>query len=606
MQLPLNNSLHTFHIPVMGIAFTIDTPIRVAHWGINSALSIMDDLLIEQMREHYNRLYEWPHEPISTEDPDYRAKRIQAYLEQIKKIIHLKSEKIRTQVPTAGPDFIEFLNYLPPGHIIRRLYSEVEQMNPIERAACYTNIQNEIRPGRIEVNIMTKLDKGNRDKAGNPLPPEFNDAMAALRGFASSSLEGSVIFSAGMNPRLFAYICQFEDFFPDTNGNTKKEIIIKVSDFRSAAIQGKFLAKKGIRVAEFRIESGLNCGGHAFATEGLLMGPILESFKNQMQELQVEIDTLCREQLAKLNKPVPEKVNPIRVTFQGGVGTAEEHSFILKQYNLNSVGWGSPFLLVPDATIVDDETRQNLAKAKPEDYYLSHASPLGVPFNNFKPAKNVLKAKDRIESGKPGSPCIRKLLVSNTEFTDEPICTASIQYQKHKRKQIQESDADPAEKEVQLKELSEKECLCEGLCAPARLQNALPKKGHYNYASICPGPNLAFFSGTFTLSLMLKHIYGEVRLLNTLNRPNVMINEMKLYVSYLEKELIKGFQNKKPLEYIEKFVNNLMAGIQYYREQIPQFKKQYPEIFENMEMHLNSLEKEIHEIMMVPVPVANS
>ena len=62
-----------------------------------------------------------------------------------------------------------------------------------------------------------------------------------------------------------------------------------MSDYRSALIQGKYLAKKGIWVSEFRIESGLNCGGHAFATEGHLMGPILEEFKTNKQEL---IDSL--------------------------------------------------------------------------------------------------------------------------------------------------------------------------------------------------------------------------------------------------------------------------------------------------------------------------
>lgn len=35
--------LHTFHIPVMGLAFTIDSPLRVAHYGIDSVISIMDD-----------------------------------------------------------------------------------------------------------------------------------------------------------------------------------------------------------------------------------------------------------------------------------------------------------------------------------------------------------------------------------------------------------------------------------------------------------------------------------------------------------------------------------------------------------------------------------
>ena len=39
-------SPHTFHIPVMGLAYTIDSPIRVAHYGISSVISIADDELI--------------------------------------------------------------------------------------------------------------------------------------------------------------------------------------------------------------------------------------------------------------------------------------------------------------------------------------------------------------------------------------------------------------------------------------------------------------------------------------------------------------------------------------------------------------------------------
>ena len=42
-------SIHTFNIPVMGLAYTIDSPIRVAHLGISSVISIMDDELIEKM-----------------------------------------------------------------------------------------------------------------------------------------------------------------------------------------------------------------------------------------------------------------------------------------------------------------------------------------------------------------------------------------------------------------------------------------------------------------------------------------------------------------------------------------------------------------------------
>ena len=35
----------------MGLAFTIDTPLKVAHYGINSVISIVDDDLVEKMRK---------------------------------------------------------------------------------------------------------------------------------------------------------------------------------------------------------------------------------------------------------------------------------------------------------------------------------------------------------------------------------------------------------------------------------------------------------------------------------------------------------------------------------------------------------------------------
>ena len=44
------NKAHTFHIPVMGTGYTVDTPVKVAHLGISSVISIVDDILIEKMR----------------------------------------------------------------------------------------------------------------------------------------------------------------------------------------------------------------------------------------------------------------------------------------------------------------------------------------------------------------------------------------------------------------------------------------------------------------------------------------------------------------------------------------------------------------------------
>lgn len=76
------------------------------------------------------------------------------------------------------------------------------------------------------------------------------------------------------------------------------------------------------------------------------------------------------------NKTIPEQIPVVRVTVQGGVGTAQEHHFLLDYYKVDAVGWGSPFLLVPEATSVDKATRALIAGATEKDLYLSAISPL--------------------------------------------------------------------------------------------------------------------------------------------------------------------------------------------------------------------------------------
>lgn len=188
-----------------------------------------------------------------------------------------------------------------------------------------------------------------------------------------------MVLSAGINPRFYSYFEKFKDFSPDSKGLLKKKIILKVSAYRSVTIQGKYLAKKGLWISEYRIESGLNCGGHAFATDGFLLGPILEEFKNKKEELLENTHGVFVKGLT-----IPEQPLDLKFTVQGGVGTLHEQEFLLNNYKVDSVGWGTPFLLVPEATSVDIQTRGSLAKAKEEDLYLSCMSPLGVPFNKIK------------------------------------------------------------------------------------------------------------------------------------------------------------------------------------------------------------------------------
>jgi hypothetical protein len=461
-----------------------------------------------------------------------------------------------------------------------------------ERQRLQALLREQMVPGSIDVNIMTKLDRPNYSKEGSPLPPEYSDALAALRGFANSTLSSSLIFSAGLNPRLYSYLEQFPDFYPDAEGQLRKKVVIKVSDYRSAAIQGRFMAKKGIWVSEFRVESGLNCGGHAFATDGLLMGPILEEFKLNRLSLAEELYGMVRPVLEAKGLPAPAQAPEQKLTVQGGIGTAGEQAFLLDYYQVSTTGWGTPFLLVPEATTVDEPTLQKLAKAEKKDLYLSPISPLGVPFNSLRDSSATLEKEGRVEKGKPGSPCIKKHLVSNTEFTAEPICTASHDYQELKIAELN-SKALPAEAYQKAYEaITAKECLCVGLANSALMVNQLVKKA--KAVSICPGPNLAYFSRIFSLEEMVGHIYGKINVLKGVQRPSVFVNELQLYIDYLEKQLTDTMAGAtaKQLKSLAAFKANLLEGIEYYTALAPRFS-QYAESPGRMLQELKELKQRV-------------
>ncbi len=583
---------HQFHIPVMGLGFTIDTPVKIARYGINSAISIVEDNLIEQMREFYCNKLNFPYEKITNTEDDYRAKRITAYLNLVDYMVQDQSKELKSEAFEPLTDITKYFELLPENSPVKIKYNQLQKLSVEARINLENELRNELISGSIEVNIMTKVDKPNYDNEGNILGIEFSDALSALRGFANSNLSSGVIFSAGLNPRLYSYCESFPDFYPDKNGYLKKKIILKVSDYRSALVQGKFLAKKGLWVSEYRIESGLNCGGHAFATEGLLMGPILEEFKNKRDELFDEVYAVCEAALTTNGKGKFNTKPVLNITAQGGIGTAIENNFFLDYYQLSSIGWGSPFLLVPEVTNVDKVTLNSLATAKPDDYFLSHASPLGVPFNNFRKSSSEAQRIERIEKGKAGSPCLKKFLQFNTEFTKTPICTASTKYQYFKLKELKEAGLSDEKYAEQEKIIQEKDCLCEGLSVPALLVNDIAVPFNFNAVTICPGPNLAFFSGVHTLKQMVDHIYGKTNILNDVPRSNVFINELRLYVKYLvnENNNISHQFNQKKEDYINKFKANLLIGINYYQELAEKMEGQANELFKGMQNELVQIE----------------
>lgn len=322
---------HSFHIPVMGTAFTIDSPVKVAKFGISSVVSIVDDELCENMRQHYSQLFNYDYEEIKKFDNDYRARRITAYLNLLNTIITHQFEAIKAMsFDEENNDLNKYFEMLPTSSNLKLLYQSMKQtQDSEEKDRLAQKLKASMKPGAIDVNIMTKIDRDNTDKDGNLLPQEFSDALSAFRGFAMSDLDSGIVLSAGFNRRLYAYIEQFDDFYPDETGYIKKRIILKVSDFRSSLTQSKFLSKKGIWISEHRIESGLNCGGHAFATEGYLLGPILEEFKQKKHDLISSTYVVCNKVLKEKNKHVFDFIPDLKVTVQGGIGTANENNFYL-------------------------------------------------------------------------------------------------------------------------------------------------------------------------------------------------------------------------------------------------------------------------------------
>lgn len=548
------SSHHTFHIPVMGTAFTADSPLKVAHYGISTVIALADDVLLERLRKYYSDLNNISYEEIKNNTKDYRADRITAYLNMVHVLVSNKFEAFTTSTSDKFDEVKKYFEMLPDTASVKKEFNKIIS-DTFKFEDLSTWLKDNLSFGSVDVNIMTKVDKTNYFKK-EELPSEYNDAHAGLRGYANSDLESSVIFSAGMNPRLYGYIAHFDDFFPDVNGNIKKKIVLKVSDYRSAIIQGKFLAKKGLWISEYRIESGLNCGGHAFATDGYLMGPILAEFRDRRQELIDDIYAVCKPALEANGRVVPNETLKITITAQGGVATSEEHNFLINHYKLDTVGWGTPFLLVPEATTVDAATRKQLQDAKEKDLYLSNVSPLGVPFNNLRDSSKDVEKEQKITDGKPGSPCPRKFLALSNEYGTEGVCTASRLFQKNKIDEQGISDS-----------ITDKTCLCMGLAATAVINYGLNTRESFG-VSICPGPNMAYFNQELSLQDMSHHIYNGDEGVVRADRPNMFVNELGMYLKYLSEKIEehKKDWSKKSPRYLNAFTTNMNEGIAYYQK----------------------------------------
>jgi len=595
-----SGSVHTFHIPVMGTGFTIDTPLRVAKYGFSSVISLVDDALIEQMRRFHCEKEREPYEKISDHDENARSRRITSYLNLMDRFVQRQVSALQASPFEPGSDITHYYEMLPETPLKQTYKKMLAATDPEERARMQNDLRHLAVPGSIDVNIMTKLDRPQyRD--GRRLPVEFNDAMSALRGYAESTLSSSIVFSAGMNPHLYGYLTQFEDFFPDRSGLFRKRIILKVSDYRSALVQGKFLAKRGLWVSEYRIESGLNCGGHAFATKGLLMGLILREFREKRNELQETIRAIYTKACIARDCAPSNSILETKITVQGGIGTAVENAFLMQYYEVDGTGWATPFLLAPDVVNMDDAHLDKLCRATAEDVYLSDSSPMGIPYWNLRNSASEETRRQYIREGKPGSPCPKRYAALDTEFTKVPICTAGRSYQKRKLQRLQEEGHSRERLSMLQKKVQEKSCICHDLGGTTMLKHGIDPDAT---PTICCGINITYFSKITSLEEMVSHIYGRLSLLADSDRPHMFIQELQIYIEHLRKEIedVSVGLTARTDKYFSEFKGNLLRGIDYYRTRVKELVGDQRERFA---ADLEALYGELKSILPVPLAVSS-
>ncbi|MCX6295387.1 MAG: hypothetical protein NTX97_04850 [Bacteroidetes bacterium] len=113
---------HTFHIPVMGLGYTIDTPLKVGKFGISSVISIIEDQLVEKMREFYSVKENIPFVPILESDVDHRSKRIKGYLNLMDILLKKQVQELRSQDFSEGSDIVKYFELLPNSTVLKEKY----------------------------------------------------------------------------------------------------------------------------------------------------------------------------------------------------------------------------------------------------------------------------------------------------------------------------------------------------------------------------------------------------------------------------------------------------------------------------------------------------
>ena len=90
-----NKSPHTFHVPVMGTGFTIESPLKLAHYGISSVVPITDHFIMEPLIKIHSENNGLDYTPVNPSDRKNRALIIKNYLNLLHTLVQRNFENLK-------------------------------------------------------------------------------------------------------------------------------------------------------------------------------------------------------------------------------------------------------------------------------------------------------------------------------------------------------------------------------------------------------------------------------------------------------------------------------------------------------------------------------
>ena len=173
---------------------------------------------------------------------------------------------------------------------------------------------------------------------------------------------------------------------------------------------------------------------------------------------------------------------------------------------------------------------------------------------------------------------------------------------KSKKEELNKKNLPNDQHQKEFEKITVKSCICAGLVMTPYIEHDMLKSSDGKGISVCPGPNMAYFSKKSTIAEMVSHIYGRINLLNDTYRPNLFVKELSMYVDYLKREINESIDaiNEKKQKYFEEFKDNLISGIEYYKEIIDDMKEESDIYKAKM---VEELEKYYYKINDISLPV---